>query len=67
MEITQLRTGILESDLLISEHSTLENQVEQYNVCLAYLMDKTAPVRSKVYTERLVTPWYNSNIAKTKK
>jgi hypothetical protein len=32
IDITQLRTDILASDLVVTPHSTLENLVEQYNM-----------------------------------
>ena len=60
VDIKQLRTYILKSDLVISENSTLYNLVEHYNVCLTYPMDKHAPVRSKVFTGRSLTPLYKA-------
>ena len=41
--------------------------MEQYNTCLTNLIDKHAPVRSKVFTERPLTPWYNAGIMEAKK
>ena len=64
--ITQLHTEILEFVLVISAYSTLDNLIEQYNVWLTHLMDKHGPVRSKVFNERPITPWHNSDIAEAK-
>jgi exonuclease III len=67
IDINQLRTDILECDLTVSPSSALDQLVEQYDTCLSNLMDKHAPIRTKVFTERPLTPWYNTAITEAKK
>ena len=55
--IIQLLTEILASDLVVISHSTLENLVKQNSIDLTNLIGKHAPLRSKVFTERPLTPW----------
>lgn len=66
IDINKLRSDILESELSVSPSPTLNNLVDQYHTCLSNLMDKHAPVRSKMFTERPLYPWYNTDITEAK-
>ena len=67
IDMYQLRTDIVECDLAVSPSSTLDQLVDQYDTSLSNLMDKHAPVLTGVFTERSLTPWYNTDITETKK
>ena len=69
IDINQLRSDILESDLRVSPSPTLDNLVDQYDTCtcLSNLMDKHAPVRCKMFTKRPLFPWYNTESTEAKR
>jgi hypothetical protein len=62
LDYAQLLTDIQSSDLIQNPNDSLCGLVEQYNNTLSNLLDKHAPLKTKVITIRPITPWYSDEI-----
>ncbi|WAR11312.1 hypothetical protein MAR_025492, partial [Mya arenaria] len=67
ISIDDLVTDITNSQTLQSIESTTEELVERYNTCLQELLDKHAPLQTKVTTIRPNTTWYNDSLRAAKR
>ncbi|WAR29084.1 hypothetical protein MAR_002652 [Mya arenaria] len=64
---TYTATDITNSQTLQSIEGTTEKLVERYNTGLQELLDKHAPLQTKVITIRQNTPWYNDSLRAAKR
>jgi hypothetical protein len=62
IDMEKFKSDITESNLINSPSSDLDELVNQYNSSLKTIMDKHAPLISKVVTTKPNTPWFNSEI-----
>ncbi|WAR20367.1 hypothetical protein MAR_002205, partial [Mya arenaria] len=67
ISIDDLVTDITNSQTLQSIEGTTEELVERYNTGLQELLDKHAPLQTKVITIRPNTPWYNDSLRAAKR
>ena len=57
---------IVDADLILNPESNLENLVNQYNMVFSDLLEKHAPLRKRIITDRPCNPWYNDEIKEAK-
>ena len=55
---TALQHDISSCSFVISPSDDLEELVSQYNTCLSDVLDKHAPIITKLATDKCQTPWY---------
>ena len=66
IDIDSFKEDILASPQLCSTNGTVENLVTAYNVGLISLIDKHAPIRTKIIIQRPSNPWYNDELHEAK-
>jgi hypothetical protein len=62
LDCKQLQIDIDNSALIENPNDSLCGLVEQYNKTLSNLLDKHAPLKTRVITIRPITPWYCNEI-----
>ena len=66
INLSQFKQDIATSSLVTAPKSAIEDLVDQYNNVLTDILDKHAPIKTKLKTARPITPWYNEEIRKAK-
>ena len=62
IDIDKLSQDIIDSTLITDPPSTLQELVDCYNFTLSSLLDKHAPVRSKLITSHQPNPWFTHEL-----
>jgi len=66
IEIEQFKSDIEKSDLILSPSNDLTELVTQYNSTLKTLIEKHAPLTTKVIKIKPNSPWFNNDIKQAK-
>jgi hypothetical protein len=67
LDLDALKSDILESSLVENPAILLDDLQKQYVITLKSLIDKHAPVKTKIITVRPLTLWYSEEINEAKK
>ena len=63
-DVNEFKTDILTSSILnrVQESSNVDELVDVYSNGLSFLLDKHAPLKSKIIVLRLMNPWYSQEL-----
>lgn len=59
----QICLDILISPMVTDPPNTLSDLIEQYNTTLSSILDKYAPLKSRLVTSRRSDPWFNKDLS----
>ena len=67
VNIDQLRSDLMDSELCVNPPSDLENLVSCYNTTLSDTLDRYAPLKTRVVSVRPRLPWFDEDIREAKR